>query len=64
MIYFHRNDVSKGTDVNKTNEAKESHTCHYRYFLNYSSKFQPNVYNRYCYFKHYIKVLIIAVLLV
>ena len=46
MIYFHRNDVPKGTDVNKTNEAKESHTCHYRYFLNYSSKFQPNVYNR------------------
>ena len=26
---------------------QKSETCYYRYFLNYSFKFQPNVYNRY-----------------
>ena len=39
-------DVSHGIDVNKTSESKGRDVCHYWYFLNYSFKFQPNVYNR------------------
>ena len=30
----------------KTSASKECNVCHYWYFLNYSFKFQPNVYNR------------------
>ena len=42
-----RIDVSEGIDVNKTSESKSvCDICHYLYFLNYSSKFQPNVCNR------------------
>ena len=40
MLYYDRIDVSEGIDVNKTNASKECDTCHYWYFLNYSSKFQ------------------------
>ena len=47
MIYFNRIDVSEGIDVNKTSGPKECDICHYRYFLNYSFKFQPNVCNRF-----------------
>ena len=46
MLYFHRVDVSKGTDVNKTSAWKKCDICHYCYFLNYSFMFQPNVCNR------------------
>ena len=46
MLYFSRIDVSQGNDVNKTSESNECDICHYRYFLNYSFKFQPNVCNR------------------
>ena len=46
MLYFDRNDVSEGTGVNKTSASKECNICHYWYFLNYSFKFQPNVFNR------------------
>ena len=46
MIYFHRIDVSEGTDVNKTSASKECNDCYYWYFLSYSFKFQPNVCNR------------------
>ena len=65
MLYFDKIDVSEGMDVNKTSASKERDVCHYWYFLNYSSKFQPNVCNRchdllmmsrdfrrYWYFKH------------
>ena len=45
MIYYDRNDVSEGIDVNKTSASKESDVCHYWYFLNLSFKFQPNVCN-------------------
>ena len=41
MLYFNRIDVSARIDVNK-----ECDICHYRYFLNYTFKFQPNVCNR------------------
>ena len=46
MLCFDRIDVSKGIDVNKANTSKECDICHYWYFLNYSFKFQPNVFNR------------------
>ena len=34
MLYFDRNDVSEGTDINKTSKSKEFNNCHYWYFLN------------------------------
>ena len=46
MIYYDRIDVSEGIGVNKTSASKESHICHYWYFLNYSFKFHPTVCNR------------------
>ena len=46
MLYFDRIDISEGTDVNETCASKECDICHYWYFLNYSSKFLPNVCNR------------------
>ena len=46
MLYYDRTDVSDGTYVNKTSASKECEICHYWYFLNYSFKFQSNVYNR------------------
>ena len=33
-------------DVNKTSASKECDVCHYWYFLNFSFKFQSNVYYR------------------
>ena len=41
LLYYGR------IDVNKTSASKECDVCHYRYFLSYSSKLQPNVCNRY-----------------
>ena len=46
MLHFNRIDFSEGIDVNKTSASKECDICHYRYFLNYSFKFQPNVRKR------------------
>ena len=46
MLYFDKIDVSEGIDVNKTSAAKECDVCHYWYFLNKGSKFQPNVCSR------------------
>ena len=46
MLYYDRTDVSQGIDVNKTSVSKECDVCHYWYSLNYSFKFQSNVYNR------------------
>ena len=46
MIYFNRIDVSVGIDVNETSASKECDISHYWCFLNYSSRFQPNVCNR------------------
>ena len=48
MIYCDTIDVSEGININKTSASKERDVCHYWYFLDYSFKFQPNVYNR-CY---------------
>ena len=46
MLHFDRIDIFEGTDLNKISASKDSDICHYWYFLNYSFKFQPNVYNR------------------
>ena len=46
MLYYGRIDIFEGIDVDKTSASKEFDVCHYWYFLNYSSKFQPNVCNR------------------
>ena len=45
MLYYDRTDVSEGIGVIKTSASKECDSRHYCYFLNYSIKFQPNVYN-------------------
>ena len=44
MLYYDRIDVSERIDVNKASASKECDICHYWYFLNYSFKFQANVY--------------------
>ena len=46
MLYFERIGISEEIDINETSVSKECDICHYRYFLNYSFKFKPNVYNR------------------
>ena len=46
MLYYVRTDVSEGFDVNKTSASKECDIYHYWSFLNYSFKFQPNVWKR------------------
>ena len=46
MLYYDRIHVSEGTDVDKTSASEECGICHYWYFLNYSFKFQSNIYNR------------------
>ena len=46
MLCYDGIDVSEGIDVNKTSASKECGVCHYLYFLNYSFKVQPNVWNR------------------
>ena len=43
-MYYDRIDVLEGID--KTSALKECDIWHYWYFLNYSFKFQANVYNR------------------
>ena len=46
MLYFDRNDVSKGTDINKASASKECDICNYWNFLSKRFKFQPYVCNR------------------
>ena len=45
MLYYDRIDVSEGIDVIKTIASIECDICHYRWFLNYSFKFQPDISN-------------------
>ena len=46
MLYYHRTDVSKGIDVNKTSESIEYDICYYWCFLNKGFKFQTYVCDR------------------
>ena len=44
-LWYDRIDVSKVTDVNKTNESCKSIIFNYYYFLKVNFKFQPRVYD-------------------
>ena len=46
MLYYDRIDVCEGIDVNKASASRECDVYHYWCFLNFSFKFQANVYNR------------------
>ena len=39
-LYYVRNVVSKGIDVNKTTKSKDCHICLYCYFFNKGFEFQ------------------------
>ena len=41
MLEYDKIDISKGIDINKTNESKEYMLCHYWYFLNKSFSYGP-----------------------
>ena len=45
MLEYNRIDLSKGTDVNKTNSSKECGICYYRYFLDKGFKYEPYLCN-------------------
>ena len=45
MLYYDRNDISRGSDVNKKSESKDCDICYYWYFLDKDFTFQPNVCN-------------------
>ena len=45
MLYYDRNDVFKGIDINKTNASKECNTCHHWHFLDKVFKFQTYICN-------------------
>ena len=42
-LYYNRNGVSEGIDINKTGASKEGDICHYGYFLDKGFKLQPFV---------------------
>ena len=48
MLLYERIDISEGTDINKSNESKESMICHYWYFKDIGYKVEPYVCNK-CY---------------
>ena len=45
MLDYDRADISKGTDVNKTNASKECDICHYWYFKDIGFKYEPYLCN-------------------
>ena len=45
MLEYERIDISEGIDVNKTNLSKECDICHYWYFKNIGSKYEPYLCN-------------------
>ena len=45
MLHYDGTDVSNGTDVDKTSEAKEYDICHCCSFLDKGFTFQPDVCN-------------------
>ena len=46
MLPYQKNDVSEGTDVNKTSESEECELCHYWFFKDAGFKFEKHVCNR------------------
>ena len=45
MSYYHRNDASEETDVDKTSSSKECDICHCCTFLDKQFNLQPHVCN-------------------
>ena len=45
MLQCDRINISQGLDVNKTSKSKECILCHYWYFEDMGSKFQPYLCN-------------------
>ena len=46
MLYFDRNEVSEGNDINKSSISKEYNICHYLCFLKKWFKIQQYVCNK------------------
>ena len=47
MLEYDRIDISEAIDVNKTNFSKECDICHYWYFKDIGSKYEPYLCNGY-----------------
>ena len=45
MLEYNKIDISEGIDVNKTNASKELDICHYWYFLDKNSIYEPYLCN-------------------
>ena len=45
MLYFDKNDVYEGIDVNEASASKEFIICHYFYFPEKEFRFQSSVCN-------------------
>ena len=45
MLPYQKNDVSEGTDVNKTSESEECELCHYWFLKDVGFKFEKHVCN-------------------
>ena len=43
MLYFDRNDISEGTDINKTSESIQCDICYYYYLVDKRFNFQTYV---------------------
>ena len=43
MLQYQKNDVSEGTDVNKTSASEECELCHYCFFKDVGFKFEKHV---------------------
>ena len=46
MLQYIKIDVSEGIDTNKTSASKECELCHYWYFKDVASRFEPHVCNK------------------
>ena len=45
MLEYDKDDISEGIDVNKTNLSKDCDICHYWYFKDIASKYEPYLCN-------------------
>ena len=41
MLEYDRIEIAEGTDLNKSNKSKERDLCHYWYFLDKKSNYEP-----------------------
>ena len=45
MLEYDRNDISEGTDINKTTASNECDVCHYWYFTDIGFKYESYLRN-------------------